>query len=72
MDRDILDLLYVKAKLDPEMWESHDFDKDFFTWNVAENLKAILRIKASVKLLTPESIESTEGKAKRVIDLRKT
>ena len=71
IDRDTLDRLYVKAEIDPEMWESPGFDKDSFTWKVAENLKAALMITARVELLAPGSIERTEGKAKRVIDLRK-
>ena len=52
------------------MWGSSDFDKDSFTGTVAENLKAILTIRARVELLAPGTIERTEGKAKRVIDLR--
>ena len=71
VDRDTLDRLYVKAEIDPEMWESSGFDKESFTWKVAENLKAVLMITARVELLAPGSIERTEGKAKRVIDLRK-
>ena len=71
VDRDILDRLYIKAEVDPEMWGSSAFDKDSFTGKVAENLRSILTIRARVELLGPGSIERTEGKAKRVIDLRK-
>jgi phenylacetate-CoA ligase len=71
IDRDILDHLYVKVEMEPAMWESPGFDKDSFTWKVAENLKAVLMITARVELLAPGSIERAVGKAKRVIDLRK-
>jgi len=53
------------------MWASSDFDKDSFTGKVAENLRAILTIRTKVELLAPGTIERIEGKAKRVIDLRK-
>lgn len=71
VDRHILDRLYVKAEVDPRMWASSDFDKDSFTGKVAENLRAILTIRTRVELLAPGTIERIEGKAKRVIDLRK-
>jgi phenylacetate-CoA ligase len=38
---------------------------------VEENLRSVLMIRVRVELLAPGSIERTEGKAKRVIDLRK-
>lgn len=71
IDRDILDHLYVKVEMEPAMWEAPDYDKDAFTGMVEENLRSVLMIRVRVELLAPGSIERTEGKAKRVIDLRK-
>ena len=71
VDSDILDRLYVKVEVDPDMWNSPGFDKDAFTEKVSENLKAVLTLTARVELLAPGSIERSEGKAVRVIDLRK-
>jgi len=53
------------------MWEAPDYDKDAFTGMVEENLRSVLMIRVRAELLAPGSIERTEGKAKRVIDLRK-
>jgi len=72
VDRDILERLYVKVELDPVMWESPGFDKDDFTEKVSANLKAVLTLTARVELLAPGSIARSEGKAVRVVDLRKT
>ncbi len=57
MDRDILDRIYAKTEVDPEIWKSLGFDKDSLTWKVSENLKAILTITARVELLAPGGIE---------------
>jgi phenylacetate-CoA ligase len=70
IDRDILDHLYVKVEMEQAMWEAPDYDKDAFTGMVEENLRSVLMIRVRVELLAPGSIERTEGKAKRVIDLR--
>jgi phenylacetate-CoA ligase len=71
VDRDILEHLYVKVEADPVIWESHGFDRDALTEKVSASLKAVLTLTARVEILPPGSIERSEGKAKRVIDLRK-
>ena len=71
VDSDILDRLYVKVEVDPQKWDSPDFDKDTFTEEVTQSLKAVLTLTARVELFAPGSIERSEGKAVRVIDLRK-
>ena len=38
---------------------------------LAADLKANLQIPVDIKLVEPKSIERSEGKAKRIIDLRK-
>ena len=38
---------------------------------LADKLKSVISIKADVKLMEPGSIERSQGKSKRVIDLRK-
>jgi len=70
VDSDILDRLYVKVEVNPQKWDSPDFDKDAFTEEVMQSLKAVLTLTARVGLLAPGSIERSEGKAVRVIDLR--
>ena len=71
VDRDMLERLYVKVEATPEMWYSSNFDLSAFTEKVSANLKAVLTLTARVEVLPPGSIERSEGKAKRVIDLRK-
>ena len=39
--------------------------------NIHDRIKAILGIEIAVSLVEPKSIERSEGKAKRIIDLRK-
>jgi len=71
VDRDILDHLYVKAEVDAGTWNSPGFNKESLAKKVSENLTAVLTLRAKVELMEPGALPRTEGKAKRVIDLRK-
>ena len=66
-----LDTVTLKLEVNP------DFDFDVISSierlqkAIAERLKAALAVSVTVKLVEPKSIPRSEGKAKRVIDLRK-
>lgn len=70
VDRDILDRLSVRVEVDPTFYESPAFDPGTLQQTISEELRAILFIWARVELLKPGTIPRSEGKAKRVVDLR--
>ncbi len=70
VDRDIVDTLNVKLELTPETFSDKVSVLEKFKDNIESRLYNILQIKAKVELVTPGSIPRSEGKAKRVIDLR--
>lgn len=71
VDRDILDKLYIKVEVRPEVYNSSDYDENKLRSKVESELQAVLTLRARVELLAPGEIPRTEGKAKHVIDLRK-
>lgn len=71
VDRDILDDLQLRVEVEPEVWESSSDAREAFSLKLRENLKTIMTIDAKVQLVAPGSIPRSEGKAKRVTDLRK-
>jgi len=50
--------------------EGFDVDFEALERNITEQLRSMLGIGAKVHLVNPKSIVRSEGKAKRVIDLR--
>lgn len=70
VDRDVLDKLFVRAEVDRDYYESKEYDEEKLKEEASENLKAVLNIKARLKLLEPGTLPRTVGKAKRVIDQR--
>ncbi|MCK4717382.1 MAG: phenylacetate--CoA ligase, partial [Thermoplasmata archaeon] len=60
-----------KVEVAPEAWNAPGFNKDALAKKVGENLTAVLTLRAKVELMEPGALPRTEGKAKRVIDLRK-
>ncbi|MFN2114618.1 MAG: phenylacetate--CoA ligase family protein [Anaerolineae bacterium] len=66
VDRDLLDKLSVRVEVAP----GQDWTSAPLAGKVAENLTAVLSIRALVELLEPGTIERSLGKARRVIDLR--
>jgi len=71
VDRDILDKLSVRVEVDPKFYDSPAFDPGQLQQTIAEELRAVLSIWARVELLKPGTIPRSEGKANRVIDLRR-
>ncbi|MEF8874511.1 MAG: AMP-binding protein, partial [Candidatus Thermoplasmatota archaeon] len=70
VDRDVLDRLFVRAEVDRKYYESDEYDEEKLKEEAKENLKAVLNINAKLKLLEPNTLPRTVGKAKRVIDKR--
>jgi phenylacetate-CoA ligase len=71
VDRDILDKLQLKVEVEEKFYRSPDYDPAAFTKRLGEELTAIMTIRVRIELMEPGSLPRTEGKAKRVIDLRK-
>lgn len=69
LETDRLDHLYVKVEVSPKYWKKVDMKE--LSSKVVSTLQASLTLRAKVELLEPGVIPRTEGKAKRVIDLRK-
>lgn len=71
VDRDILDKLFVRVEVEPKLYDAPGFEPARLQEAIAEELRAVLSIWARVELVKPGSIPRSEGKAKRVVDLRK-
>ncbi len=71
VDRDILDKLFVRVEVEPKFYDSAAFDPGQLQQTISEELRAVLSIWARVELLKPGTIPRSEGKANRVLDLRK-
>ena len=66
-NRDSIELNVEKT---PQMAASETFNEEKATAQIVAGLKSMLGIKVNVKILEPETIVRSEGKAKRVIDKR--
>lgn len=66
-----LDLLEVQVEVAPHFFSDEVKVLERLKKAIEERLKAELNIHCEVKLLEPKSLARTEGKAKRVLDLRK-
>jgi phenylacetate-CoA ligase len=71
VERDLLDHLSVKAEVSPNFKHQDKAAMAKLKSDVEKELTAVLTVRAKVELLPPESLPRSEGKAKRVIDLRK-
>ena len=71
VDRDILDNLKVRIELTPEAFSDEVKDLENFKNHIEKELFTILQVQCDVELVPPGTIVRSEGKAKRVIDLRK-
>ena len=70
IDRDILDSLHLKVEVTEKTWN----DKDALmklSKELAEELQAVLTVRAKLELVEPNAIPRSLGKAQRVLDLRK-
>ena len=67
VDRDLLDSLHIKVEV------AADFtgDRTKLLKEAGETLTASLTLKAKIELMDPGTLPRSEGKSKRVIDLRK-
>ncbi|MHA1786548.1 MAG: phenylacetate--CoA ligase family protein [Candidatus Helarchaeota archaeon] len=70
IDRDIIDSLQVKVELTPKTFSDKMSQLTKFKDEIETRLYNILQVKAKVELVTPGTLPRSEGKAKRVIDLR--
>jgi phenylacetate-CoA ligase len=71
VDRDLLDKLTVRVETAPPVAGQAPADAQVLAARVAQELQAVLTIRAKVELVAPGTIERSTGKARRVIDLRK-
>ncbi|HBT47629.1 MAG TPA: phenylacetate--CoA ligase [Peptococcaceae bacterium] len=69
--RGFLDELEVRVEVDERFFTDRFRELEELEEKVAERLYTVLQLKARVRLVEPHSIERSEGKARRVIDLRK-
>ncbi|HCI74120.1 MAG TPA: phenylacetate--CoA ligase, partial [Lachnospiraceae bacterium] len=65
------DTLDVLVEMTPEMFTDNLGEINRRQKELVDGLRAMLGIKANVKLVAPKSIARSEGKAVRVIDNRK-
>lgn len=66
-----LDNLEIRVEVDEKSWSDSIRELEGIRRRIDHNIKSMLGISAAIKLVEPNSIERSEGKAKRVIDLRK-
>ncbi|MDK2821308.1 MAG: phenylacetate-CoA ligase [Clostridia bacterium] len=68
--RNYLDELEVRVEVDPNFFSDRYRCLEELEERIGDLLNTTLQLKAKVRLLEPNSIERSEGKAQRVIDLR--
>ncbi|KUJ96120.1 MAG: Phenylacetate--CoA ligase [Desulfonauticus sp. 38_4375] len=66
-----LDILEVQVEIDEKLFSDEIKHLQRLENKLMRNIKEFLGVSAKVKLVEPRSIARSEGKAKRVIDLRK-
>ncbi|HCC34491.1 MAG TPA: phenylacetate--CoA ligase [Ruminococcaceae bacterium] len=66
-----LDRMEVQVETTPEMFSDEVRRIEMTERKMASALQSVLNVTAGVKFVEPKSIERSQGKAKRVIDLRK-
>jgi phenylacetate-CoA ligase len=65
-----LDMLEVKVEVDEKLFSDEIKHLQRIEAKIQKNIKEFLGVTAKVTLSEPQSIERSEGKAKRIIDLR--
>ncbi len=70
VDRDILDKLHIKVEVEESFFRSSEYNPETFAKALGEELTAVMTVRAKIELMDPGTLPRTEGKAKRVIDLR--
>jgi phenylacetate-CoA ligase len=71
VDRDVLDNMTVRIELTPDKMSDKIRDLESFQKKIQSSLFETLQINAKIELVPPNTIPRSEGKAKRVVDLRK-
>ena len=66
-----LDTIEILVEIDEKSWSDSIRELEGIRRRIDQNIKSMLGISAKIRLVEPNSIERSEGKAKRVIDLRK-
>jgi phenylacetate-CoA ligase len=66
-----LDTLEVRVELNEKNWSDSIRELEGIRRRIDHNIKSLLGISAIIKLVEPNSIERSDGKAKRIIDYRK-
>ncbi|MCX6088998.1 MAG: phenylacetate--CoA ligase, partial [Candidatus Atribacteria bacterium] len=61
----------VEVEVSPEIFSDEIKVLENMKRKIEEKMKAELNISCQIKLIRPKSIVRSEGKAKRVVDLRK-
>lgn len=65
-----LDTMEIRVELDEKSWSDSIRELEGIRRRIDQNIKSLLGISAIIKLVEPNSIERSEGKAKRIIDNR--
>ncbi|WP_338833404.1 Phenylacetate-coenzyme A ligase [Moorella humiferrea] len=68
--RNYLDELEIRVEVNPEFFSDRYRELEELEEKVAGRLHTVLQLKARVRLVEPYSLPRSEGKARRVIDLR--
>jgi phenylacetate-CoA ligase len=66
-----LDTLEVRVEVDEAVFSDQIKNLQRLERKIEKNIKEFLGVTAGVKLVEPKGIERSEGKAKRIVDLRK-
>jgi phenylacetate-CoA ligase len=66
-----LDELEVQVEVSPKMFSDKIRGLEDLTRKIKQNVESVLGISVKIKLVEPNSLPRTEGKAKRVLDRRK-
>lgn len=67
-----LDDIEVRLEVEPEVFSDIMADMVAFQRGVADRLQSVIGLRAKITLVEPGTIERTEGKSKRVLDLRES
>jgi len=71
VDREQLDRLYVKVELSEEAWADASIDRDALMKKVEAEMISIITVRPRLEFIAPGTIPRGQGKAQRVVDLRK-
>ena len=65
-----LDTMEIRVEIDEKSWSDSIRELEAIRHRIDHNIKSLLGLSANIKLVEPNSIERSEGKAKRIIDNR--